>query len=296
MGGDITVTSEQGRGSTFTVTLPQTVREVPAGLNPRPATPEAPSRVFPNAARILVIDDNQDAREMVQRSLTREGFRVELAAEGRTGLEMAKRLQPDAITLDVMMPGMDGWAVLTALKADPATAEIPVVMITMMDDRSIGFTLGASDFFTKPIDWPRLTAVLHKHRKRAGGQDVLVVEDDPDTRDILRRSLEKEGWRVVGAGNGREGLARLANGIPSLILLDLMMPEMDGFEFMIELRRRPDCKAVPVVVITAKELTEVERQRLHGQAARILQKSSAGREQLIAELRSVLTHDGASGI
>jgi CheY-like chemotaxis protein len=189
-----------------------------------------------------------------------------------------------------MMPSMDGWAVLTALKADPATADIPVVMLTIVDDKNMGFALGAADYFTKPIDWQRLGAALKKHRKPAGDQTVLIVEDDERTREMLRRTLQKEGWQVREAANGRLGLEQLAQGAPGLILLDLMMPEVDGFGFMQELRKRPDCAHVPVIVITAKDLTEEDRRRLSGDVARILGKDATSREQIVAEVRKLLTH------
>src|SRR5439155_8882693 len=137
------------------------------------------------------------------------------------------RLKPAAITLDVMMPGMDGWAVLTVLKADPVTAQIPVIMLTVVDDKSLGFALGAADYLIKPIEWDRLLAVLEKHRPHIVGSDLLLVEDDPDTREMLRRAAEKHGWHVVEAENGRVGLQRAAAQVPGMILLDLMMPEMD---------------------------------------------------------------------
>jgi CheY-like chemotaxis protein len=205
-------------------------------------------------------------------------------------LEMAKRLKPAVITLDVMMPSMDGWAVLTALKADPVTADIPVVMLTIVDDKNMGFALGAADYFTKPIDWQRLSGVIQKYRKPAFPQTVLVIEDDERTREMLRRTLQKEGWQILEAANGRLGLEQLArNGAPGLILLDLMMPEMDGFTFMKELRQRSECARVPVIVITAKDLTEEDRRRLNGEVARILGKDSTSREQLVAEVRQLLT-------
>ena len=224
----------------------------------------------------------------MHRSLSKDGYHVVTAADGRTGLELARQHRPAVITLDVMMPGMDGWVVLTALKADAATADIPVIMMTIVDDKNMGFALGAADYFTKPIDWPRLSAALNKHRRPHGGQTVLVVEDDPATRDMLRRSMEKEGWKVCEAANGRIGLDRLAEGMPALILLDLMMPEMDGFTFMQELRTRPDGRHVPVIVITAKDLTQEDRRRLNGEVARILQKGATSTDQLLSEIRSLV--------
>ena len=290
MGGDIAVISEPGKGSTFTVTLPARVEEpkpdVAAGVTRRT---DASDSLLTSTAMVLVIDDDPAVRELMHRSLTKDGFRVELAADGRTGIEMARRLKPAVITLDVMMPSLDGWAVLSALKADPLTADIPVVMLTITDDKNMGFALGAADYFTKPIDWQRLAGVLHKYRKPTDSQTVLVVEDDERTREMLRRTLQKEGWQIREAPNGRLGLDQLSLGVPGLVLLDLMMPEMDGFTFMQELRRRPDCRHVPVIVITAKDLTEEDRRRLSGEVARILAKDTTSRDALVAEVRQLLS-------
>jgi CheY-like chemotaxis protein len=234
-----------------------------------------------------VIDDEPVARDLIERALTKEGFHVEVAADGKSGLERARKLKPQAITLDVMMPGMDGWAVLTSLKADPATADIPVIMLTVVDEKQIGFALGAADYFTKPIDWSRLNSALQKYRKPTNYQTVLIVEDDEQAREMLRRALAREGWQVLEAGNGRMALERLNGVVPALILLDLMMPEMDGFEFMEELRQRPDCRRVPVVVITAKDITEDDRRRLNGRVARILRKSNLSMRELVAEVQAL---------
>jgi DNA-binding response OmpR family regulator len=238
---------------------------------------------------VLVIDDDANVRDLMQRTLVKDGFNVEVADNGLRGLELVKHLQPTVITLDVMKPGMDGWAVLTALKADPETAGIPVVMLTIVDDKNMGFALGAVDYFTKPIDWHRLSAALKKHRRSTDSQTVLIVEDDANTREMLRRSVEKEGWSVREAENGRIGLKRLNELIPAIILLDLMMPEMDGFTFMEELRERADCAAVPVIVITAKDLTAEDHQRLNGGVSRIIQKGETSAEQLLAEVHALLS-------
>ena len=230
---------------------------------------------------VLVIDDDASVRDIVQRFLAREGFRVVTAAGGEEGLRLARQLGPDAITLDVMMPGLDGWAVLAALKSEPATADIPVVMLTMMDDRNLGYALGAADYLTKPIDRDRLLAVLTRYRR---DRPILVVDDDAEVRLLLRRMLEKAGYVVVEAEHGRAALARLAELTPELILLDLMMPEMDGFEFLDELRHLPDGRSIPVVVFTAKELTHEDRRRLSGSVERTLEKGSVSREALLAEV------------
>jgi len=290
MGGDITVTSMQGQGSTFTVRLPAIVPDEAAqtGFFTKNAQLAAPPRPTTSGPLILVIDDDPAVQDLMRRSLEKDGFRVEAAADGRTGLELAKRLHPAVITLDVMMPQMDGWSVLTALKGDPATAAIPVIMLTMVDDKQMGFALGAADYFTKPIDFERLHQGLEKYREPANHQTVLVVEDDGNTREMLRRTLEKDGWQVVEAPNGKVGLEKLGTLSPALILLDLMMPEMDGFEFMDTLRRRQNAQVIPVIVITAKVLTEEDRRRLNGGVERIIQKGATTPAEVLSQVRSLL--------
>jgi len=282
MGGDVTAESEAGRGSTFTIRLPAEVAE--AAEEPAAPAP-ADGGLPPGVGSVLVIDDEPAVRDLMQRFLTREGFRVVTAAGGEEGLRRARELRPDAITLDVMMPGMDGWAVLSALKADPAIADIPVVMLTIVDDKNLGYALGASDYLTKPIDRERLVTVLRQHRR---DRPVLVVDDDAGLRQLLRRMLEPEGYAVVEAENGRVALDRLREVAPSVILLDLMMPEMDGFAFVAELRRHDAWRATPIVVITAKDLSREDRERLNGYVEKILQKGAYGREQLLAEVRELV--------
>jgi CheY-like chemotaxis protein len=295
MGGDLTVTSEMGKGSTFSFALPVSVADSSPAKEVKPAQPAAPVVVPPpsDATTILVIDDDPAVRDLMTRSLTKEGFAVVCAENGRQGLELAAQIKPTVITLDVMMPGMDGWAVLSALKNDPALANIPVVMLTVVDDKNIGFSLGADEYFTKPIDWTRLAGVLHKYRKPASGQTVLVVEDDERMREMLRRSLEKDGWQVDEAENGRAGLERVAAQLPAMILLDLMMPEMDGFEFLTQLRRRDDARHIPVVVITAKDITPEDSVRLNGEVKRVMQKGAMSREDLLALVRSIVSNQSA---
>jgi PAS domain S-box-containing protein len=284
MGGDITVASELGRGATFTVTLPAVVadqKEEPAAEqeSPESSYPEAPA----GASVVLVIDDDARVHDMLRRSLAKEGFRVEVASGGEEGLRMVRQVRPDAITLDVMMPGMDGWAVLSALKADPQTADIPVVMLTIVDNQNMGYSLGAAEYLTKPIDRDRLTALLKKYAGEAYARTALVVDDEADAREILRRQLESDGWSVQSAVNGRVALEMLGARIPALILLDLMMPEMDGFEFVEELRMKPEWREIPVVVVTSKDLTSEERMRLNRHVEMILQKGSYNCEALLRE-------------
>jgi hypothetical protein len=282
MGGDITVESELGVGSTFTIRLPATVR-----VEDR-ETRSSILDLRSSAPTVLVIDDDPTVRDLMTRFLSKEGFRTVTASGGEEGLRLARELQPAAITLDVLMPGMDGWTVLSALKADPDLADIPVIMLTIVDDKNLGFALGASDYLTKPIDRDRLTAVLEKYRCADRAGSILVVEDDATTREMLRRMLEKEGWGVTEAGNGREALEWVAERRPAMILLDLLMPEMDGFEFIEALRKQDKWRSIPVVVITAKDLTEADRRRLSGYVEKILRKGAYSREELLAEVRELV--------
>jgi signal transduction histidine kinase/DNA-binding response OmpR family regulator len=293
MGGDITVTSEPGKGSVFTVRVPRVVErdQAPPPLPPpamvkEPATPTVAPPPKPQAT-VLVIDDDQNACDLMARGLAREGFQVHTATNGEAGLRLARELRPDVITLDVLMPGMDGWAVLKKLKSDPDVAAIPVVMITMVDDKEMGHALGAADFLPKPIDRERLVSVLRRYRCRHPPCHLLVVEDDAVTRELMRRTLESDGWTVAEAENGRVGLELLARAMPELILLDLMMPEMDGFEFIAEIRKVEAWRRIPVIVVTAKDITHDELLRLNGHVKKIVQKGGLSREELAREIRNL---------
>jgi len=290
MGGDITVTSEPQRGSTFTVRLPAVAPEpVPT------ADVGAAGATDGRAGTVLVIDDNAQARELIRRVLVGEGFRVIEATDGAEGLERARHARPDAITLDVLMPRVDGWSVLAELKADPALADVPVIMLTMLDDRRLGMALGATEYLTKPLDRDRLRALVARYRRHSA-RDALVVEDDADMRALLRRQLEADGWRVAEAENGREGLDAVSRREPSLILLDLMMPVMDGCQFAAELRRHEAWRGIPVVVITAKDLTPDERRALNGDVQGVLQKGALGADELLRELRRLVKSQTADAV
>jgi hypothetical protein len=203
------------------------------------------------------------------------------------GLRRARELAPAAIVLDVMMPQLDGWSVIAALKGDPDLAEIPVVMLTIVDEKARGYTLGAADYLVKPIDRGRLKAVLERHCAPRGL--VLVVDDDADEREQSCEMIRRHGFAVIEAANGREALERLEEEeAPDVILLDLLMPEMDGFAFLAELHRREEWKALPVVVLTAKDVTLEDRARLDGGVWSVLQKGAVGREDILAELAQVL--------
>jgi CheY-like chemotaxis protein len=237
---------------------------------------------------VLVVDDDVTVREMTQRYLTREGFNVVTADGGREGLRLTRELRPAAITLDVIMPDLDGWTVLAAIKGDPELADIPVILMTIMDEKNRGYSLGAADYMVKPVDRERLSAVL-LDILGSGGRNVLVVDDDDILRRGLMQGLEKDGWTVSDAENGRAGLARLNGFVPDAIVLDLMMPEMDGFEFLERLRHRAEWRAIPVIVVTSKDLTEEDHRRLNGDVEHILQKDAPTRDEMLREVSATLS-------
>ncbi|MBI5367302.1 MAG: response regulator, partial [Planctomycetes bacterium] len=261
-----------------------------------PPPPELAASAQPTGNTVLIIDDDEAMHDLLGRILAKAGFRVRTAGDGAAGLRLARELRPDVITLDVSMTGMDGWTVLAQLKADPGLASIPVVMVTVVDDRNLGLALGAADYLLKPVDGPRLVSALNRFRKD-GVPRVLVVEDDAVTREMVRRVMEKDGWRVSEAENGKVGLARLREALPAAIVLDLMMPEMDGFEFVAELRKRPEWARLPVLVMTAKDLTREDRDRLNGAVKQIVQKGSYGASDLVRVVQELVgSYAGAAGL
>ena len=295
MGGDITVTSELGKGSTFTVRLPAAVigpKVDPAKVRLGPQ-PDGMHQRRKKVSRVLVIDDDAFARDLTERFLTREGFHADLAMDGDSGIKLAKELKPDVIILDVKMPGLDGWSVLSHLKNAPETKDIPVIMLTMTDGKELSAQLGATDFLPKPLERSKLVDVLCKfvrepNKQIATNQNVLVIDDDVINQELLRSTLEREGLKVTVAENGLVGLQRLAENKPALIFLDLVMPVMDGFRFVEELRKNPDWVDIPVVTLTAADLTNAQTDRLLHDVAVILDKRAMGPADLLRKMREVV--------
>jgi signal transduction histidine kinase/CheY-like chemotaxis protein len=288
LGGDVMVRSELSEGSTFVVTLPAVC----------PTTDEAlpQERAEGTAGTVLVIDDERTTHDLLERELGARGYRVVHAAGGREGLRVAREMRPDAITLDVIMPELDGWAVLRELKADPDLRSIPVVLVTVLGDREMGYALGAADYLTKPIDPDALLGVLGRFHAGDGEVPVLVVDDDPMTREMLRRLLSKRGWSVTEAANGSDALSVLGRTRPAVVLLDLMMPGMDGFEVLDAMRREATWRDIPVVVVTAKDLSTEEVTWLNQHAERVFQKGAYKRSELVGTIHDMIARGRGTNI
>jgi len=288
MGGDITVTSEAGIGSTFTIELPSKVDALEAARAATDSETSATVTVADGSHPILVIDDDPDSRDLLTRTLEAEGYAVITAAGGEEGLETARQIEPSLITLDVMMPGMDGWAVLKELKADRKLRNVPVMMITIVGEKDLGYSLGAVEHLTKPVDRDSLRHFARIYAGPRGGGHALVVDDDETIRELFCRALEEDGWTVDEAENGALGLEKAAVRQPDLVLLDLMMPVMDGFDFVMHFRNMADCRTTPIIVVTAKDLTDEDHQRLIGGVERIIEKGALTGKNLLNHVRTLV--------
>ena len=280
MGGEVDVTSEQGRGSTFII-------RVPVELAEAPAEPIEAVEMTPRDDSVLIIDDDPGTRDLIARYLQREGFVTRQAGDGKTGLAMAKALHPRVVLLDVMMPQMDGWSVLSAIRGDPDLAATPVIMVSFVHEEGLAASLGANDYLAKPIEWDELRTVLARYRLGAIGDDILVVDDDADTRTRLTAMLNRSGFKVRAAADGPTALTMTEEAKPAVVLLDLMMPDMDGFMVLKQLRAREDWQDIAVVILTAKDITADERQLLQGEADQILTKGNTTYRELAEQLRGL---------
>jgi signal transduction histidine kinase/DNA-binding response OmpR family regulator/HAMP domain-containing protein len=281
LGGDIEVESELGKGSAFTITLPRICPQ--AAPEPRDEAVEGGDK-----GTILIVDDESATRDALTAALATAGYRVVTAAGGKEGLRLARDEKPEAIILDVIMPDLDGWSVLSTLKQDAELCDIPVVLVTVLGDREMGLALGAAEHLTKPVDATELKRVLARVVGTDGATDVLVVDDDAGTREMLRRVLTREGWTVREAENGAVGLGEVMRSRPAVVLLDLMMPQMDGFEMLTVLRQNEATRDLPVVIVTSKDLTRAERERLAGEALTVFQKGAYERGKLVETLRKMV--------
>jgi signal transduction histidine kinase/CheY-like chemotaxis protein len=291
MDGSINVTSEFGEGSVFTVVLP-----IEYNQNTLIERQDNNKKSLKNDKRslkktVLIIDDESEARDLLSRLLKKEGHRVVLARSGQEGLQLAKQHRPHLITLDIIMPQMDGWTVLSALKNDKDLRDIPVIIISLTGERQLGFSLGATDFLTKPIERENLIHTLSKYSTKhySHAPKVLIVEDDKVTQELLQQIMSKEHWDSLVASNGAEALECLNHYSPDLILLDLMMPIMDGFEFLERLQNQPKGVEIPIIVLTAKDLSKEEQTRLQGTVENIILKGSFSHKELNQEIKKHLS-------
>ncbi len=289
MGGDISVQSELGKGTTFTAEVPADTTEGDGPAHRRADGKK--SNAKDGEGTILIIDDDPMIRDWIARSLDNKNLDFVFTSDGETGLQMARQLKPSVITLDVMMPDMDGWTVLANLQADPELADIPVIILSMIDEKKKGFALGASEYIVKPIEKERLEYLLSKYCGTNKENAILVVDDDPSARTVLRRRLEEKFCKVSEAENGEAALQKIRRSQPAIIFLDLMMPVLDGFDFLEILRNDPELNSIPVVVVTAKDLTPEDRHRLNGRVHNLLLKGSYKTEDLLVAVRSqILKH------
>ena len=284
MHGSIEIESMPNRGTTFTVILPQVIESSEDKIAPVNVPAEVMSASVPKNTAVLVVDDDSGVRDLLLRYLSKEGYVVECVASGDEGIKRAKEILPMVIILDVMMPRKDGWAVLQEIKNDPAIKSTPVVMYTMLDEKKFGLAIGASDYLIKPVSKEKILQVLGKYKHKASREYILIVDDDPDFCNMASRAIEKAGWSVRTAENGKLALSMLESDRPSIIFLDLMMPVMDGFEFLAVFQNREEWKHIPVVIITSKDLMAEERQQLKSVVKKVIQKGDFTPDKLLKQL------------
>ena len=287
LGGDISVVSQYSQGSRFLIKLPRYFQSEGLSSSDRSRQQTSTDRESASVAHdvVLVIDDDRRVYDLLHGVLEADGFQLAHAFGGKQGIQLAQEIGPVVIVVDVVMSPMDGWSVLSSLKSDPTLAGVPVVMLSMAENREIGYTIGASQFVTKPFDIEILLRTVNQYRLRDSEPTVLVAEDDNLTRELLFKTLKKDGWLVQLAVNGRDALDKLLTFQPQLILLDLMMPELGGFGVIEELGKREHWRRIPVIVLTAKDITPEDRQRLDSHTGRILRQEPQTRLQMQTEVR-----------
>jgi CheY-like chemotaxis protein len=285
LGGDITVQSTFGVGSTFTVALPLHYDAPCLVTRAAPSHAEFLTQQEPDKV-ILAIDDDPDVIYLLQENLAESGYRVIGATSGEEGLQKARVLRPFAITLDILMPHKDGWQLLHDLKTDATTQDIPIIVLSIVDNKALGYRLGAFDYLLKPFDRETILAALTRIPPQRGR--LLVVDDDPQVVDLVRQFLEGESYEVIAAADGQEALEAISQQRPDIVLLDLLMPRLDGFAVIECLRQDAQYQQLPIIVLTAKTLTAAEYARLEQSVRTVIQKQGWGRDTLMQELWGIL--------
>ncbi|MDB2685706.1 response regulator [Mariniblastus sp.] len=301
MQGDVDVESVLDEGTTFTVRLPDQLKGLPLVANPDEddrseektvAAGQSPELLGVEADTdgrkkpiVLVVDDDPAIRDILARVLIAEGMQPVTAADGEEGLKRAREIIPDLIILDIRMPRIDGWSMLSTIKADDQLSAIPVIIQSVSDDRDLGYMLGATEYLVKPVNRDKLVTLLHRYMPQGKPKNVLVVDDDEATRRAITQTLQRQGWQVDQAENGVQAMTQLAERQPAVILLDLMMPEMDGFEFLEQFHANDDWQDITVIVLTAKDLTPAERDVLNGGVERVLAKGTVNRDHFLEKVK-----------
>ncbi|MDH5408811.1 MAG: response regulator, partial [Gammaproteobacteria bacterium] len=293
--GNLSVDSEMGRGTSFQLILPKEYastadykKHIKQAIQKRFGENENPGGIRKKISTVLVIEDDPDMRDILMRNLTTAGFHVEMASNGLDGLKRARELQPDVITLDVMMPGMDGWSVLKTLKLDPDLKFIPVIMISMTNQLNISKIMGANDYLQKPVDFEKLHNMLRKWLRSDGRTDILIVDDDLDTRAAMRSIIEQKGAQVREAANGKQALEIMKSFSPDVLIVDLLMPGVDSFELLETVHGLPNADAISIIVTTAKDLTRQDKQRLEKMGVYIVQKNQLSSNDLLKKIKDAV--------
>jgi CheY-like chemotaxis protein len=289
-GGSILVLSDWDKGSTFVVRMPMMVNSLADGDDiALRASGVLPPSTAPQ--RVLIVEDKPHARQILQSYLSEAGYEIETAANGIEALEKAKQWKPDVITLDILLPVKDGWQVLRELKQHPLCKNIPVIIISMLDERNVGFGLGAVDYFVKPVQKDALLESLRKvtgtRLKLRQSAKILVIDDDRSVTELMQVILEAEGCTVLKATDGREGLRLAQEDRPDLIILDLVMPEISGFNVAYQLKHNPKTQSIPVIVMTSMEIDEETKQQLQGFVVSLMKKSGFTKKDLLQEISAI---------
>ena len=288
MGGYIHVESEEGKGANFTSIILQDYFSVKEHKADQSLDVESKTNDKSQDEKILVIDDDIVFLDLINSRLIKEGYIVYTANSGEKGLRKAKQILPDIIILDIVMPDIDGWTVYKKLKNTPLLSEIPVIIVTIGDYQKMAKDFGVVDFLSKPINWNVLSGILEKYKTITSNRHILIVDDDVTTRIILNKMLIKDGWRVAEAENGKDAIQRIKDEKPELILLDLLMPVMDGFELLKILQADDSMKGIPIIVITSKDLSEEDYAFLSDNVDRVIQKGKYTRKELIKRINTAI--------